>query len=203
MNTFSINVMLFLLTGSLSECYAQSSGIVSQKDTIELADPTIFYDKGEYYLYGTGSASGFPVYTSKNLTDWKIPGKTKDGLALTKGNSYGTGGFWAPQIFKYKKMYYMAYTADENIAIAKSKSPLGPFKQTVITKVSGKHKQIDPYVFIDDDGSKYLYHVELNNGNRIYVSKLKDDLSDVIPGTEIECISGELGWENTANQSGR
>jgi hypothetical protein len=36
-------------------------------DTIYLADPTIFLDKGTYYLYGTSSDNGFLVYQSKDL----------------------------------------------------------------------------------------------------------------------------------------
>ncbi len=41
--------------------------------------------------------------------------------------------------------------------------------------------------------------MKLQNGNRIFVSEMKPDLSDVIPGTEKECISSAPGWENTAN----
>src|SRR5687767_3622225 len=92
------------------------------KDSIYLADPTIFYEKGMYYLYGTGGNvnHGFLLYTSKDLREWSGPAGKSDGYALIKGESYGSMGFWAPQVFKYKGRYYMAYTANENIAIAES-----------------------------------------------------------------------------------
>jgi xylan 1,4-beta-xylosidase len=193
----AIACIVFIIFANQDFSYLKSkSG--SKAETIYLADPTIFVDKETYYLYGTNSSNGFMVYSSKDLKDWRVPAEAKNGLALTKGDSYGTEGFWAPQVFKYKEDYFMAYTADENIAIAKSKSPTGPFKQTFASKISGAHKQIDPYVFIDKDGSKYLYHVELAKGNRIFVAKLKDDFSDIIPGTEKECISETEHWENTA-----
>lgn len=167
-------------------------------DTIKLADPTIFFDKGVYYLYGTGSKDGFWVYTSTDLKHWSGPAGKRNGHALLKGDAYGTQGFWAPQVFKHNKKYYMAYTADEHIAIAQSDSPLGPFVQQHIGPVSGAGKQIDPYIFKDTNGSLYLYHVRLQNGNRIFVARLKADLSDIDTATVKECLHAEAGWENTA-----
>jgi xylan 1,4-beta-xylosidase len=169
------------------------------KDTLRLADPTIFYEDGQYYLYGTGSNRGFEVYQSSDLQSWHGPvGKKDGGHALLMGDSYGSKGFWAPQIFKHKGKYYMAYTANEHIAIAESDSPLGPFVQKTIGPVSGPGKQIDPYIFEDTDGQLYLYHVRLKQGNRIFVAKLKEDLSDIDSASTKECISAMLPWENTA-----
>jgi xylan 1,4-beta-xylosidase len=169
------------------------------KDTICLADPTIFKDNGMYYLYGTGSPDGIWVYQSPDLKNWSGPVGKRNGHALFGGDSYGTKGFWAPQVFKHHGKYYMAYTADEHIAIAESDSPLGPFTQKVFKAVSGEGKQIDPYIFEDTDGSLYLYHVRLQNGNRIFVARLKADLSDIEENTVAACISGQEPWENTQN----
>lgn len=169
------------------------------KDTICLADPTIFKDNGMYYLYGTGSPDGIWVYQSPDLKNWTGPVGKRNGHALLRGDSYGTKGFWAPQVFKHNGRYYMAYTADEHIAIAESDNPLGPFTQKVFKAVSGPGKQIDPYIFEDTDGSLYLYHVRLQNGNRIFVARLKPDLSDIEENTVRECISGQEHWENTQN----
>jgi xylan 1,4-beta-xylosidase len=169
----------------------------SAKDTLLLADPTIFYEDGQYYLYGTSSNKGFPVYQSSDLVNWHGPtGKEEDGHALLKGDSYGTSNFWAPQVFKNKGKYYMAYAANEDVAIAESDSPLGPFKQKTIKAILGPVHQIDPYIFKDTDGKLYLYYVRLQKGNRIFVSRLKDDLSDIDTTTTKECISASLPWEN-------
>ncbi|MEJ7738405.1 MAG: glycoside hydrolase family 43 protein [Chitinophagaceae bacterium] len=169
---------------------------------IRLADPAILFHQGNYYLYGTGGNvnNGFLVYTSADLKTWKGPSGATDGYALTKGDAYGTKGFWAPQVFYRDKKFYMAYTADENIAIAESGSPLGPFKQKEIKAISGQGKQIDPYVFFDDNGKKYLYHVRLTEGNRLFVAELNDDLSDIKPQTVQLCLAAtDQPWENTAN----
>jgi len=170
---------------------------------IYLADPTIFHHVDTYYLYGTtgdpkwGKNKGFLVYTSKDLIQWSGPKGAKNGLSLAMGDSYGEIGFWAPQVFEYKGLFYMAYTANEHIAMATSKSPLGPFVNTSKEALKAPVKQIDPFVFFDDDGRKYLYHVRLTQGNRIYVAELQDDLMAIKPETLRECITGELEWENT------
>lgn len=170
----------------------------AQQPSIFLADPTIFADKGKYYLYGTSSNQGFLVYESTNLKTWSQPQDSARRFALRRGQSFGNSGFWAPQVFRYKGSYYMAYTADEQIAIAKASSPAGPFKQQQLIHLSGTGKQIDPFLFFDKHGKIYLYHVKLQNGNRIYVTEMKPDLSDVVPGTERECIASTEEWENTA-----
>ncbi|RHJ81537.1 family 43 glycosylhydrolase [Parabacteroides sp. AM08-6] len=176
------------------------SGLVfASGQHIYLADPTIFYENGTYYLYGTGGDSnfGFQVYTSKDLKSWEGPKGASNGYALKKGDSFGTKGFWAPQVFRYNGKYYMAYTADEFIAIASSDSPLGPFRQHKIEKLPAEIKQIDPYVFFDDDGKIYLYHVRLTEGNRLFVAELNKDLTAIKEGTLKECISATENWENT------
>ncbi|WP_256004905.1 glycoside hydrolase family 43 protein [Pedobacter deserti] len=186
-------VLAGFLVGALSFTSLES---VAQQPSVFLADPTVFADKGKYFLYGTSSPMGFRAYESADLISWKAI-ERPDGLALKKGDAFGDGGFWAPQIFKHKGNYYMAYTADEQIAIAKAASPAGPFKQTHPVALSGSGKQIDPFVFFDG-GKVYLYHVKLQEGNRIFVVEMKKDLSDIIPGTEKECIASTAEWENTA-----
>jgi len=196
--------LLFVLHTALKRPAAAEKVVAYYRpyaDSIFLADPTIFYNNGTYYLYGTGGKEGFLVYTSTNLKNWKGPAGAKDGYALRKGDAFGTSGFWAPQVFEQNGKFYMAYTANENIAIAKSDSPLGPFKQDSIKPISGTGKQIDPFVFTDDDGTKYLYHVRLGNGNRIFVAKMKDDFSDIQPQTLQECITATAPWENTASSA--
>lgn len=88
---------------------------------------------GTYYLYGTSghnSNLGFEVYTSTNLEEWEGPKEVNNGYDLRKNDVFGDKGFWAPQVFYYNDQFYMAYTANENIAIATAGSPLGPFTQT-------------------------------------------------------------------------
>ena len=169
---------------------------------IYLADPTIFHHQGTYYLYGTvtrDANQGFLVYTSTDMKSWQGPQGVNEGYALRKEDVYGDKGFWAPQVFHHQNKFYLAYTANEQIAIAQSDSPLGPFIQTVKDSLSAPTKQIDPFVFVDEDGKKYLYHVRLTEGNRLFVAEMTDDFSAIKPETLQECITASKPWENTAN----
>lgn len=192
-----VSFFLFLLS-----IHTNAQPASKQNDTkiINLADPTIFSQRGIYYLYGTvegSSNNGFLVYTSTNLKSWKLS-KVNEGYALRKGEVFGTTGFWAPQVFRYNQKFYMAYVANEHIAIAASDSPLGPFKQATKQPLEAPVKQIDPFIYIDEDGRKYLYHVRLANGNKIFVAEMKDDFSAIKPESLRECIVASEDWENRA-----
>ncbi|MBF9252864.1 glycoside hydrolase family 43 protein [Pontibacter sp. 172403-2] len=198
----SVSILtLFILWLTACPVIAQTQA-TDAGSRIALADPTIFYNKGTYYLYGTvgsGADEGFLVYTSGDMKTWEGPKGVKDGFALKKGDVFGDKGFWAPQVFKYKNKFYMAYTANEHIAIAQSDSPLGPFTQNIKEPLAAPVKQIDPFVFIDDDGKKYLYHVRLTDGNRVFVAEMTDEFSAIKSETLKEVLSAKEPWENTAN----
>lgn len=168
---------------------------------LTMADPTILHTHDTYYLYGTSAAAdhGFEVYTSKDLTRWTGPAGNLNGCVLTKDTSWGTQGFWAPQVIEQDGKYIMIYTANEQIAVARADSPLGPFTQATKAMIPAKTKEIDPFVFFDTDGKAYLYHVRLINGNRIYVAELNTNLNSMKEETARECISATLPWEDTAH----
>ncbi len=179
------------------------TAVFANADEMRLADPTIFFDGENFYLTGTGdTGNGFTMYKSTDLVHWTKCGNADGGRALYKGDTWGEGGFWAPQIFQYNDEYYMAYVANEQIAVAKSDSPAGPFKQTEQKKLNGSTGQIDPYIFIDDDGKKYIYYVRFIGGNSLYVGEMADDFQSIKEETITHCISAELNtWEHTADVS--
>lgn len=200
-----LNLVLILFILIIIPATSFSKSIINKKDSktaIELADPTIMYVDKQYYLYGTGGSggnadSGFEVYTSRDMKTWKGPVGASKGYALAKGDVIGSSGFWAPQVFSYHGKFYMVFTVNEQIAIAKSDSPYGPFKQESMKFISGAKKQIDPFIFMDEDGKIYLYHVRLDQGNKIYMAEMKPDLSDIKPETVRFCLDATEQWENT------
>lgn len=198
-----ISVIFFIVCGRFTNNFAQAKDKDSAQN-IHLADPAMLYYRGMYYLYGTvekNANEGFLVYTSADMKTWKAAAEVNNGYALRKGDAYGTANFWAPQVFFYKNKFYMAYVANENIAIAESESPSGPFTQKVKQPLAASVKQIDPFVFIDNNGKKYLYHVRLSGGNKLFVAEMTDDFSAIKPHTLHECITATDKWENAANTS--
>lgn len=167
-------------------------------DEIFYADPTIYVENGKYYLTGTrsGKPQGFALLQSVNLTDWQPV--QPDSMILRKGESaYGTHGFWAPQILKHGNRHLFAYTANEQTALAAANSVTGPYTQTETAPIDGSEKNIDPFIFIDDDGRCYLYHVRFDNGNFLWVGEFDLESGKIKDGTLKPCFRNTQPWEAT------
>ena len=174
-----------------------------QKQEIFFADPTIYVHAGKYYLTGTRGNTGpqgFSVLESKDLETWTVPAGAKDSIymILNKGDqAYGTRGFWAPQMFKTADTYYLTYTANEQTALVQSKALLGPYKQKEVAPIDSSEKNIDSYIFKDDDGKYYLYHVRFNQGNYLWVAEFDLEKGKIKRETLKKCFDHTEPWEAT------
>jgi beta-xylosidase len=180
-----------------------------------IGDPFVLKDGKNYYMYATSAPSdGFKVWKSTNLVDWK----SQDNLANETTNQsqpWGMGDFWAPEVIKYHNQFYMVYSArniDDHlqISVATSKDPLGPFKDISTQIVKGKGSYIDGDIFIDSDGTPYLYYVKdcsenIINGahvSQIFVQKMNDSLTELLgepklllqPDQQWEGLNGDYQW---------
>jgi arabinoxylan arabinofuranohydrolase len=151
------------------------------------ADPAPMVYNGTVYLYTShdeADASEFhmvnwKLYTSTDMVNWTDHG-TVASLA-TFPWAVQTNDAWAPQIVPRDGKFYLyapisvAGNPKNVIAVAVADSPLGPFKDALghplIAKATGN---IDPTVFIDDDGQAYLYW---GNPNLWYVKLNRDMIS--------------------------
>jgi Glycosyl hydrolases family 43/Carbohydrate binding module (family 6) len=160
------------------------------------ADPTARVFEGKIYVYPshdireppgyTGRPSWFVmedyhVFSSENLTDWK-----DHGVILTRSNvewaDQSAYAMWAPDaVFKDGKYYFyfpaMAQARYNGggfqIGVAIADKPYGPFKP-MATPIEGV-KGIDPGVFIDKDGSAYLFYAS----KQLFVAKLKPNMLEI------------------------
>ncbi len=174
----------------------------SENKEIFYADPTIFVDNGTYYLTGTRNTEplGFAILKSKDLKEWSSPTKEELHMILEEGNNaYGDRGFWAPQILKLNKEYLFAYTANEQVVLAKSKKLLGPYTQEEMEPIDDSEKNIDPFIFKDDDGKYYLYHVRFDHGNYLWVAEFDIESGKIKPETLKKCFGQTEAWEATDN----
>ncbi len=167
--------------------------ISSEKSIVPLADPFILLYDDIYYAYGTHASDGIEVYTSKNLKTWK----KEPQLALSQKNSWGDQWFWAPEVYYIpeKDRFYMYYSADTHIQVATSKSTLGPFKQEVKEPMLPNEESIDNTLFIDDDGTPYLYFDRFNDGLNIWVAELEKDLITIKKESLKKVIHVSQKWE--------
>lgn len=167
------------------------------------ADPFILYYEGKYYVYPTTqtpdaplnslldpATDGYKVYVSQDLESWECK-----GYALHRDDVMGDKCFWAPEITVKNGKFYMVYTAEEHLGIAVADSPLGPFKQEEKRWLI-EGRAIDGHFFVDDDGQTYLYYVRVGGGNKIYASKMSDDLMSIDEESErLLIVAGDQQWE--------
>ena len=177
---------------SVVEAVAQSS---SADKRVRLADPFILLDNGTYYAYGTHGNKGIEYYTSDDLKSWRF-----GGLALNKRDSYGEKWFWAPEVYLVDGTYYMFYSAEERTCVATSDSPAGPFVQRDLMPLIDGYKNIDNTLFIDDDGTPYMFYVRVGRPFKICVAELERDLQSIKKECIAVCISPTQSWER---KSGR
>jgi len=150
------------------------------------ADPTARVFEGKVYVYpshdipaspGRGRANWFVmedyhVFSSDNLTDW-----TDHGIILTQTDVPWLGresfDMWAPDCVTKNGKYYFYFPTGGRIGVAVADKPYGPFRpeEQPISGVRG----IDPCVFIDKDGTSYLYY----SMNAIFVARLKDSMVEL------------------------
>ncbi len=157
-----------------------------------LADPHIACFDGTYYIYATNDNTGwnptdFNVWQSKDLITWKNGGVIID---FKKDLTWAKGQAWAPCIAKKNNKYYFYYSAEQQIGVAVSNLPTGPFKdplnKPLVARGAFGCQAIDPMVFIDDDGAAYLY---FGQGN-CNVVRLNDDMIS-FDATKVKRISPE------------
>lgn len=177
--------------------FLMSISIISQESfkNVPLADPFILLYEGTYYAYGTGSPDGIEVITSNDLISWNRVDNGRNGLALHKNDSYGEKWFWAPEVYFINGKFYMYYSAEEHMCVATSDSPLGPFVQDIKQPMLPGEKTIDNTLFIDEDGTPYLFFDRFNDGLNIWVAELEDDLKTIKKETLHPCIHVSQEWE--------
>jgi Beta-xylosidase len=147
------------------------------------ADPAPLVYQDKLYLYTShdeDSSSWFvmdnwKLYTTEDMVNWTDHGV----IASYKTFEWGIGDAWAIQVVQRNgKFYLYAPVKDRRsnrsaIGVAVSDSPYGPFYDPLGKPlVQSEWGDIDPTVFIDDDGQAYLYW-----GNPFcYYVKLNEDM---------------------------
>ncbi|MBF0197771.1 MAG: family 43 glycosylhydrolase [Planctomycetes bacterium] len=151
-------------------------------------DRTVYPDVHEHHY---NAMDGYHVFSSEDMVNWTDHGEVFHSRDVDWG--WEKGGFmWAPGAARKNGMYYLYFPHKDKdgkwrVGVATGKTPIGPFKD------SGKPIEgldnIDPMVFIDDDGEAYLYN------NPGIVAKLKPNMIELAE----EPRTIEYGPENVKN----
>ncbi|MGX5683296.1 glycoside hydrolase family 43 protein [Chryseobacterium cucumeris] len=165
-------------------------------------DPSITKKGDDYYLVNSSFSMfpGVPIFTSKDLVNWKQVGHVLDRPSQLKVENSGVShGIYAPDI-KYNKHNDTFYMITTQFAggignmVVKTKDPSKGWSEVQKLNFDG----IDPSVFFDDDGKAYIVHndappkgTEQYNGHRVI--KIWDydlEKDQVVAGSDKIIVNG-------------
>ncbi|HDS07786.1 MAG TPA: carbohydrate-binding protein [Bacteroides sp.] len=132
---------------------------------IYMADPTArVWDDGRLYIYGSVDESTdyycshrYHVLSTSDLVNWTLHENSFSSMGEDDRVPYSDELLYAPDCQVKGDTFYLYYCQpdrDHAEGVAVSTRPTGPFEKASIIDVS-EHNQIDPCVFIDDDGQAY------------------------------------------------
>ena len=178
-----MNRLVIALLGSV----LYSGASMAQKQTYftnpvirgDVADPSIIRIDDTYYATGTSSewAPYYPVFTSKDLVNWK-----QTGHVFEQQPEWTKSSFWAPEWYYHNGKVYVYYTARKKsnntsyIGVATSDSPTGKFKDHGPIVEFGT-EAIDAFI-LEDKGDLYISWKAYGLDNRpieLLASKLTPD----------------------------
>ncbi|USA60061.1 glycoside hydrolase family 43 protein [Qipengyuania citrea] len=163
---------------------------LSPLTTAGYGDPAVLKTDDGYILVATSNDApdAFPVLRSHDLQTW-----IHEGFVFPEGQApswaasgRGRADFWAPEMARVGDEYWLVYTARQHdnalaIGLAKSDSPTGPWRDlghpllagNAIDTTGGEFDAdrpnmsggvIDSHIFIDADGTRYLFWKRDSNG---------------------------------------
>jgi len=130
-------------------------------------DPSILRVGDDYYITHSSMeySPGLLIWHSKDLVNWE---------PLCYALTEYLGSVYAPDLIKYKDLYYIYFPAVTKTGISNwvvtAKNPAGPWSKPIDLKVG----QIDPGHVVGSDDKRYLH---LSDG---YIVQLSDDGLSVI-----------------------
>jgi xylan 1,4-beta-xylosidase len=138
-------------------------------------DPSVLRVGNDYYMTHSSFNyyPGLLVWHSTDLIHWE---------RVCHALNQNVGSVWAPDLIKYKDIYYIYFPAGGTNWVVTAQSPMGPWTDPVDLKLKGF---IDPGHVVSPDGKRYLY---LSRGFIIQLSE--DGLSTT---GEPKYVYG--GWE--------
>lgn len=135
-------------------------------------DPSIVRVGEDYYMVNSSFIyfPCIPISHSKDLIHWKVIGHAITNPEYAQlDHLEGGRGYWAPDISYNEGRFYITATYrmndDGNVyrkqMVTSSENPEGPYCKPTFIEEDG----IDPSIFTDDDGRRYML---LNRGARIF-----------------------------------
>jgi len=175
-------IILFLFVATLS---AMAQNPICPPG-LNIADPTArVWQDGKLYVYGsrddnpkTYCSHDHWVLSTSDLIHWEYFPDAFNSKGPKDKVLYNESQLYAPDCMYKDGLYYLYYCQpgkSNNEGVATSASPTGPFEQAKIMNIPARFSQIDPGVFIDDDGQAYYTWGQFS----AKMAKLKPNMTEI------------------------
>lgn len=121
-------------------------------------DPFVLKHRGQYFGYCTGDGPDgrvFRIIKSEDLVSWETVGGAMEPI------KEAPPFYWAPEVTYDNGKFYLYYSAGNetlmHLRVAVSERPDGGFLDLGRVLTSAEFA-IDPHVFIDSDGSRFMFY---------------------------------------------
>ena len=169
------------------------------------ADPEARIFNGQYWIYPTRSEQtyeeqmGLDAFYSDDLVTWHKAESVLDSTSIP----WAWRATWAPSPIAYNGKYYLFFALNDiqkpddvgGICIAVSDQPEGPFIEALgrplINDITFGAQPIDPHIFIDDDGERYLYYGGWHHCNVVLLDETMLALKPFEDGEMVKSITPE------------
>ena len=171
--------------------YDESMWYVNNLDKVPLPDPQVYVEDGTYYIVGTDDSSScryIPCYYTTDFVNYEKKNIYNPASFSGCWENKSSPTIYAPEMYKVGEKYYLYYSAVEassgkrRNSVVWADTPLGPYEPIVNDDVDGLHNALFKYdetsavldstLFVDDDGSMYMYYSWSTFEQRIFGVKL-------------------------------
>lgn len=178
------------------------------REHLQIRDPFIFPMPSElrYYLFGTTDTNpwnargkGFEAYTSEDLVHFDGP----HTVFSPPPGFWGTHDFWAPEVHRYRGMYYMFATFTSiqrrrGTQVLSSPSLLGPYAPLGNRAVTPfEWECLDGTLYVDRQGDPWIVFchewVQIHDGT-VCAMRLSEDLTHAISDPIVLFHASDACW---------
>ncbi|MEI8085333.1 MAG: family 43 glycosylhydrolase [Paludibacter sp.] len=183
MRYFQFLFFVLVITNSISTAQNPIS-----PNGLYIANPSAHvWADGKLYIYGSNNESPnyfsswtYHVLATSDLKTWELTSNVFKSKGIADSVSYNDNRLMAPDCQYKNGTYYLYYCQSSNgvEGVATSKSAVGPFGNA--KKIDTKPiDEIDPCVFIDDDGQAYYIWGQFT----AKMAKLKPNMTEIDSST--------------------
>jgi hypothetical protein len=203
--------------------WTATTSLLRPSNPMPCADPAVVSERNQaqvFYVFCTGmgrvwKTSNWVTFSDvRSSVTFDLTGMPANGRTL--GSWWAPGVIWAPALNKYVLWVSVPAAAGVNgpdgwtarsMAVFTAPAPIGPWTyQRMAVDATAGQMFIDPFLFLDHDGGRYVYWKQYGTGitSSIMGARVDATWTQVVTTTRMEVMDGYGGpgtWEDNVREN--